>query len=205
MTAIVQFDKVESDKVSTLSFSIDAGEIRILQVLSQEAKTAVIDMSLCELLPAKGHILLQGQPLETSRPGSIGWVPAAGGLISNLKVWENITLPLWYHNNRQPVITEESVARWLSAVGMKEQNWEKFMASPVAQLNQYERKLAGLLRGLMQSPQLLVIDADLFDEVDKSKTASWISALERFSQEADNRAVLVVANASTTLPWKIIE
>lgn len=205
MTVPLQFNQVEIDKAGTLSFSIEAGATRLLQVNSPEAKAAVIEAALGESIPENGEVLLLGQPLQAARPGSIGWVPAGGGLISNLKTWENITLPLWYHQRRQTVNTEESVARWLAELGMEQQEWEKFMASPAARLRPWERKLAGLLRGLVLAPALLLVDAALFDEVDSSRTQAWLSALEKFAREADGRAVLAVASSATLLPWKIIE
>ena len=203
---LLQFDNVGNDKMESLSFSIEAGETRILEVLTQGIKLAVIDMALGELQPANGVVSLKGQPLALIQPGKTGWVPAEGGLISNLKVWENITLPLWYHGNRQLKDTEESVMFWLSALNVDEKDWERFVASPVARLNTLERKLAGLLRGLLLAPQVLIIDGNLFEEVDKNKAGYWIKALEKFARDGDDgRAVLVVANTSTLLPWKLIE
>ncbi len=205
MAALLQFTAVAIDKTSSLSFSIGAGETRILKVASQEAKAAAIDMSLGEMLPAQGEILLQGNPLQTARRGGIGFIPAAGGLISNLKTWENVTLPLWYHGRRQTQAVEETVSRWLTELGLDPQEWEKFMASSAARLKPVERKLAGLLRGLVQAPQVLVIDAALFEEVEASQSRIWIAVLEKFVHEADGRAVLVVAHVATLLPWRIIE
>lgn len=205
MTTLLQFDNVKNDQVNALSFSIDAGETMILEVLSQEARLAVIEMAVGERVPDCGEILLRGQPLALSRPGSVGWVPATGGLISNLKTWENITLPLWYHDNRQASDTEKTVELWLAALNLDEQEWEKFMASPVARLVDWERKLAGLLRGLILAPQVLLIDAALFEKVDDGKMKAWVMVLEKFAREFDGHAVLVVASSSTKLPWKIIE
>lgn len=205
MTALLRFDNVAVDIERAVSFSVEAGDKLLLEVGSEETKSAVIDMALGELIPADGQILLLGQPLAESRPGSIGYIPAEGGLISNLKVWENVTLPLWYHGSRQLMSTEESVARWLRELNLDEQEWEKFMASPAARIKPWKRKLAGLLRGFVQAPQLLVIDANLFDEVDEATSRNWITALEKFVGDAEGRAVLVIANKPTILPWKKIE
>jgi ABC-type multidrug transport system ATPase subunit len=205
MPALLQFNKVEIDKAGTLSFSMEAGETRVLIAHSQEAKAALMDVALGELLPASGEVLLHGQPLDESSPGSIGWVPAGGGLISNLKAWENITLPLWYHQGRQLHATEEVVARWLAELGLGQQEWGKFMASPVARLKLWERKLAGLLRGLVLSPAVLVVDGGLFDGVDETTAQTWIDVLEKFARATDGRAVLAVVNSATLLSWKKIE
>jgi len=162
-------------------------------------------MAMGDLCPAGGDILLHGQSLDASRCGSISLIPAHGGLISNLKTWENITLPLWYHNKREKSATEESLMYWLRALDIDSEEWEAFMSSPVARLRPDEHKIAGLLRGLVLAPQLLVVDAALFDDVDAARVQIWIGVLEKFVREASDRAVLVVTSAVTSLPWKIIE
>jgi len=205
MTTLLQFNNVEIDKGDNLSFIVAAGDTLVLNVNSPEKKAAVIDMVLAEFLPANGEMWLHGQPLAASKPGSIAWIAAGGGLINNLKTWENITLPLWYHQKPQYPVTEEAVARWLLDLGLDKQEWEKFMASPAARLKSWERKLAGLLRGLVQAPKLLLVDAELFDEVEVSRSNAWIAALEKFVLADEDRAVLVVASATTLLPWRIIE
>jgi phospholipid/cholesterol/gamma-HCH transport system ATP-binding protein len=205
MLALMQFASVALDKTSTLAFSIQAGDTLVLQAASAEAKAAVIDVVLGEIIPMHGEILLHGISLHAAKPGSVGWIPAAGGMISNLKTWENVTLPLWYHGKRQVLTTEETVSRWLKELGLQQNDWERFMASPAARLRPVERKLAGLLRGLVQDPDLLVIDAYLFDDVENFMAQTWIGVLEKFARETNNRAILVVADAATVLPWRIIE
>ncbi len=205
MGTLLQFKQVASAKSGVLSFMIASGEIRILRADSHEAKTEIIGMTLGDLAPITGEILFNQEPLEASRPGNIGWIPANGGVISNLKTWENITLPLWYHNKRQAKSTEETLARWLLELGMDKAVWETFMASPAGRLTPDEHKIAGLLRGLLLGPQLLVVDAGLFDEVAAENSKIWIAALEKFVRETDSRAMLVVGSAATSLPWKIIE
>ncbi len=205
MAALLQVNNIEIDKVSSLSFSLAAGEKCVLEVPSAEAAAAVVDLILGELVPVNGEILLLGQSLDVLKNGTIGFIPAMGGLISNLKAWENITLPLWYHSGRQSVATEEAVARWLLELGMDKEECEKFMASPAASLKPWERKMAGLLRGLVQAPQLLLIDAGLFDEVETARVKIWIAVLEKFVDEAKERALLVIASSATSLPWRKLE
>jgi ABC-type transporter Mla maintaining outer membrane lipid asymmetry ATPase subunit MlaF len=205
MSPLLQFDNVSMDKTDALSFSLVGGETRILKVASPEIKTAVMDIATGELLPANGAVLLRGKPLALSSPGDIGWIPAMGGLISNLKTWENITLPLWYHKERQTMATEQMVANWLPELGLEKQEWEKFMASPSARLSPVERKMAGLLRGLVLAPHVLLIDTALFDEVDSGRVSVWINALEKFACGGGDHAVLGITCKETLLPWNPIE
>ncbi|HEX5364624.1 MAG TPA: hypothetical protein VFW59_10185 [Gallionella sp.] len=204
MTVLFQFSGVACAELNrAYSFSLHAGEIRLLQVVSAAEKEAVIDAVLGNGKCAEGAVLLQGVPLGEIKLGSIGWVAANGGLISNLKVWENVTLPLWYHAGHEPGETEQVIASWLSALGMAESEWVGFMESPPGRLLSWQRKLAGLLRGLVQMPPMLVVDAALFEAVELHRAAAWMAALATYAEQG--RAVLVVAAGEAALPWKIIE
>lgn len=204
MKALLQFSSVAYEKITGLSFTLAEGETCVLRTAGKEEKAAVMELALGEKAPADGLILFRGKLLEAAVPGAIGWIPANGGLINNLKTWENITLPLWYHGKRMPVATEIEVERWLLALEPDTHEWVDFMASSSARLRTRERKLAGLLRGLVLAPQLLVVDAALFDNVDQAGCRSWMAALEMFVREADGRALLAVSDGTTPLPWKII-
>ncbi|HXU92505.1 MAG TPA: ATP-binding cassette domain-containing protein [Gallionella sp.] len=204
MTVLLQFDGVACpDLARPYSFSLNEGDARLLKVASEAEKDAVIGVALGKRRCTEGVILVQGVPLDESRPGCIGWVAANGGLISNLKVWENVTLPLWYHGKHTAAETEQRVAQWLSVLGMVEADREPFMASPPDRLLSLQRKLAGLMRALVQSPLVLVVDSAVFKGVDPRMAAVWETALERYA--AQGGAVLAVSDDEAALPWKIIE
>jgi len=205
MASLFEFSSVALDKDNTLSFSIVSGDLLVLKAHTQETRSVIIDMALGEMIPEKGKVLFSGRPLAESKPGSIGWIPAKGGMISNLKAWENITLPLWYHGTRQAAVVEEKIAHLLSELKMDKQEWERFMASPGARLTPLERKLVGLLRGLVLAPRLLLIDADIFEDVESSQIQVWVNILEKFVRDVEGRAVLVVTATATPLHWKLIE
>jgi ABC-type transporter Mla maintaining outer membrane lipid asymmetry ATPase subunit MlaF len=133
----------------------------------------------------------------------VGWVAANGGLISNLKIWENVTLPLWYHARREVIETEQSVMHWLGVLGLEQDAFAEFMAAPPYSTELWQRKLAGLLRALVQIPRVLVVDAFVFEDIKARLASSWISALEDYA--AQGHAVLVIADKATALPWEKIE
>lgn len=148
-------------------------------------------------------ITLDGVQFDVAPPGSIGWVPENGGLISNLKVWENVTLPLWYHGKRRVADAEAQAARWLSLLGMSEEEMAVFMENPAARLTPQGRKRAGLLRALLQAPRVLVLDAALFTGVNRETRAAWHAALEALTQTGC--AVLAAAQAGETVEdWQIL-
>jgi len=232
MTALFRFLDVRgegSDRAH--SFTLHSGETRLLQLSSKAEKDAMIDLAIGETVCGEGNIeIVQGdrrrnntadigpqgerrlnneplpmiwQPLSASRAGRVGWVAANGGLISNLKVWENVTLPLWYHVRREVTETEQSVTHWLGVLGMEQDAFAGFMAAPPSSTELWQRKLAGLLRALVQMPRVLVVDAVVFEDVKARLARNWITALEAYA--AQGHAVLVIADKATTLPWEKIE
>jgi len=215
----------------TFSFSLNAGEIRLLQLLDKSEKETIIDFAIGEAYCAKGEIeivqadrrsnnsppsvsqqerRISGEAmrmtwcsLQTSRVGRVGWVAANGGLISNLKIWENISLPLWYHTKYDAEETEKSVEYWLTVLAIAPASRSDFMAASPYTVEPWQRKLAGLMRALVQMPRVLVVDAGLFEDVKTRIAQVWIAALEAYAKQ--DRAVLVLADKATVLPWQKIE
>ncbi len=232
MNALFRFNGVRcegSDRAYT--FMLHSGETRLLQLASNDEKNAMIDNAIGETVCRAGSIeIVQGdrrhhklavigpfgerrhnsgpvpliwQPVSAGRPGRVGWVAANGGLISNLKIWENVTLPLWYHARRDVIATEQSVQHWLSVLGLEPDEFAEFMVAQPHSVEPWQCKLAGLLRALLQTSPVLVVDAALFEDVNARLANCWIMALESYA--AEGRTVLAIADKPTTLPWEKIE
>jgi len=231
MTELFRFTDVRCEgSERAYTFTLHSGETRLLQLSSKKEKYAMIDNAIGETVCGEGAIeIVQGdrrckkaavsgplgerrlnnqpvpmiwQPLSAGRPGRVGWVAANGGLISNLKIWENITLPLWYYAQRDVNETEQRVRHWLGALGLEQDEFAKFMAAQPYSVESWQRKLAGLLRALLRLSPVLVVDAALFEDVKTRLANCWIMALESYA--AEGRAALVIADKATTLPWKKI-
>ncbi len=71
----------------------------------------------------------------------IGIVFKTGGLISNLKAWENLTLPAIYHK----VDREENIIRRGIEI-LKNLNFKKEPMIPLSELTLFERRLIGIAR-----------------------------------------------------------
>jgi ABC-type uncharacterized transport system ATPase subunit len=232
MTELFRFIDVRcegSDRAYT--FTLQAGETRLLQLSSGHEKSAMIDSAIGETVCGEGSIeIVQGerrhnkvavigklgerrhnsgpvpliwQPVSAVRPGRVAWVAANGGLISNLKIWENVTLPLWYHDRRDVIETEQRVKHWLGVLGLEQDEFAEFMVAQPYNVEAWQRKLAGLLRALLQKSSVLVVDAALFEDVKARLADCWIMALQ--SCAAEGRAVLMIADKATALPWEKIE
>jgi ABC-type multidrug transport system ATPase subunit len=232
MTGLFRFSDVRCEESErTFSFTLCSGETRLLQLDSRAEKEALIDLSIGETECRNGLIeIMQGdrrhfksvimkplndrrrnhaplpmiwQPLNACQAGSVGWVAGNGGLISNLKIWENVCLPLWYHGRREIKEAELSVMYWLDELGLEPEAGVDFMAAQPYSLEIWQRKLASLLRGLLQKKSILVVDADIFEDINPRWADRWSTALENYA--GLNNAVLLISGRSTTLPWQMIK
>jgi len=205
MVETLKFHEVNCGKITELSFVMRAGEIRVALCAGRDEKMVVLDLALGERVPEQGVVTLGGKALDAAPPGAIGWVADNGGLIGNLKVWENVTLPQWYHGRRRSAELEDRIPRWLAALGMKSEAMPGFMASAPGLLALMERKRAGLLRGLVQAPSLLVVDGAIFNNLPKEIREAWFDALDTLAGGAENSSVLVVAQEQDVAqPWQTI-
>jgi len=101
---MIRFDHVTRGPIRNLSFELDRGGTAKILFDSEDRKNQFFRLLTGRRRPETGKILFFGEDLfaheEDERVAlfqRIGVVPADGGMISNLKVWENLLLPAWYH------------------------------------------------------------------------------------------------------------
>jgi predicted ABC-type transport system involved in lysophospholipase L1 biosynthesis ATPase subunit len=108
------------------------------------------------------RLVLLGVEVDGLRPAGraalrerIAYLPADGGLLSNLNAWENIVLPTGFHHPRQLQGVAARVSELLRAFG----------ADPHALLDKlpermtpFERKLTGYVRIALEKPELMIVE-----------------------------------------------
>lgn len=90
---------------------------------------------------------------------AIGIVSPQGGLISNLKLWENITLPLLFHDGTVPESASRTIHSLLDAFGFTGNIW----ALP-GHLTPFERRMAAFIRAAVSGARYLIY-AGCFDNL----------------------------------------
>jgi phospholipid/cholesterol/gamma-HCH transport system ATP-binding protein len=92
-------------------------------------------------------------------------VAPRGGLIGNLKVWENLVLPVEYHG-RAPLaplrVLEARAERLFRALGVAQERFVELCGLLPERLTEFERRLAAFVRGMLAEPEVMVYDG-LFD------------------------------------------
>ncbi|WP_273427961.1 hypothetical protein [Chitinibacter tainanensis] len=78
--------------------------------------------------------------------------------VSNLRVWENIILPTWYHAGAPLSELDARMQAMLAGLQYDEAALQRALAQLPAQLDTPHRRLAALLRALLQHPQAILLD-----------------------------------------------
>ena len=120
--------------------------------------------ALHELEPAQGaRLVVLGTPVEylgkaerAALRARVGFVPAHGGLISNLNAWENIALPVGFHDPARLARVPAEVQELLAEIGGTDPD---LLAKLPEHLTQYEKRLVAYIRALLGKPDLLLVES----------------------------------------------
>lgn len=110
----------------------------------------------------EARLVLLGAEVDGLRPAAraalrdrIGFLPADGGLISNLNAWENIVLPTGFHHPgrlRGVAATVNGLVRSLGA------DPHGLLAKLPERMSLYEKKLTGYVRIVLEGPDLVLAE-----------------------------------------------
>lgn len=124
---------------------------------------------------------------------SIGMVPAGGGLISNLKLWENITLPLLFHQGTIPDEARRTIYDHLDLFGLSDHLW-----TLPGHLTSPERRMAAFIRAAANKPSCMIY-AGCFDNLPGRERQLLLDTALRFHTEHPAVVSLFLTSATKTL------
>lgn len=147
-------------------FSVRPGEHWLLRGPSHSGKTPLLK-TLCGLMsPAAGEVRLLGHDLGRMKPSAllalrqrIGFVFSLDGLLPAWSGFENLALPLKYHER---ATTAEIVAR-VEAFASRYGVPDDWLNNPVGTLGAEKRMALALIRALLVEPELLLLDGLALD------------------------------------------
>lgn len=93
-----------------------------------------------------------------------------GGLISNLRVWENLALPLQYHDLPGSETIESRAIDVFLGAGIAADEATRITGLLPDELTRYERCLASFVRAMLIEPEILVFNA-VFDGLTLDETS----------------------------------
>lgn len=174
-----------------LDCALAPGEILIIRTAREDLHAQFVHRFLgLEPLPS-GEVRLFGQALparDSNELGAVrsrvGVVFARGGLVSNLKVLENLLLPLQYHRLSAATSPETLAMSLLERVGYR----GAAMALP-GLLSSFERKQVVLARAMLLDPDLMIYDSFAFG-LSARERSLLLGVAREFHQEKSGRGSL---------------
>lgn len=185
---------------SVMSFEVSRGMHALLPDIDSFISAAIIDAILGLKQCTHGEIQLYGESLADSSSsrlrqlrGKVGVVSDARGLISNLKVWENVYLPIEYHSQGGADL-HGMVAEAFTCAGYSGDPY----ASPDT-LNRLERKQVLMARAFACRPSLVIVDNLLegYSTLEKRMLSSGLTRY--FSENTEASGLFLTSDAEELL------
>ena len=156
-------------EAAPFDFPVARGEHWLLRGPSRAGKTPLIK-TLCGMIsPGSGNVVLFGEDLHDIAPSAlldlrkkIGLVLPLDGLMPAWSGFENLALPLKYHDRMPNEAINERIESFTQRYGVP----AEWMDNPVGQLSAEKRLALSLIRALIVAPELLLIDAVPLDAVE---------------------------------------
>lgn len=187
--------------VSNLNLSLSKGQVALCRTNGEQETKQLLRTVIGESIPESGSVEIDGQPLyQLDRDQlfkirkEVATVTAQAGLISNLKVWENITLPLLYHHGSIPEGAAEKALQLLEKLGYKGNIW----ALP-GHLSYAERIMVAFARAALSSPRLMVY-AECLDDLPRQHREVLLGQTIALQDQPDAPAALFIITGDIQLP-----
>lgn len=191
--------------VENINWRVATGEYWVLAGLQGSGKSDFLLMTGGLMAPARGDYRLFGEPMPIFEEHRIkdrlrlGLVFETGQLFNHLTVWENIALPLRYHQNLSLSDAVPAVQELLAAMEL-----EPWAQSTPGALGRNWQKRVALARALSLKPEVLLVDSPLAG-LDLRHTYWWLGMLDRLSAGhplLEKRPLTLVVTGADLRHWK---
>lgn len=158
-------------------------------------KTTLLRLMLGFDKPQRGRVSLFGKDIWMIEQPELyrlrqrtGVIFENAALISNLKVIENIILPLQYHTDLTDDSIMEKAVSLLNHVGYKGDIWA--LPGP---LPFYTKKTIALARAMALDPEIMIYDR-LLEGLDRLQSLQLLRFVEEFQRQGKERLSIMIAN-----------
>lgn len=190
-----------NDLVHDTSFTVEKGSITVIVTPKEEVDVWLARLFLGFVRPDQGLLRIFGcDPFSLTDQKKnelrrrIGLVYANGGLISNLKIWENVTLPMSYTGRLTNAEMEKMGVQALKRAGYA----GKLMELP-GHTSFHDRKAAGFARAMLMDPELMIYQSPLVG-LNQRERHSFMETALQFHREHESRTSLFISSSPEILP-----
>jgi phospholipid/cholesterol/gamma-HCH transport system ATP-binding protein len=191
---------------SDVTFTMPRGEISVLLGPSGTGKSVFLKCLIGLLKPEAGSIVIEGEDLVRTKADKLyeirkmfGVLFQDGAMFGSMNLFDNVAFPLREHTKKNEREIRDIVMEKMDMVGLVGDE----MKLP-GEISGGMRKRAGLARGLVLEPQIM-----LFDEPDSGldpvRTAYLNQLITDLNQKTDSTFLIVThdINTAQTLPDNI--
>jgi phospholipid/cholesterol/gamma-HCH transport system ATP-binding protein len=202
---MIRIEDISTDGFSSLFLEAGAGDVCKIIMDSEYDKDVFLETVLARREPRSGKVYLFGQDLYSLSGAEsvkifmkVGMVWRDGGVISNLKVWENILLPAWYHRGLGAGDIEDHVIEFFGRMGKDASGLHEHMGKLPGTLPEHEKRLVGLARAVFMEPKLMIYDS-VFEGVGPEMENRLLEFTSEFHSERPGRTSLYVTSVEHSL------
>jgi ABC-type transporter Mla maintaining outer membrane lipid asymmetry ATPase subunit MlaF len=160
MVGVVGSSPIAPTNFPSLSKVLSSNAMFTLSLHGEESTQALLQSGYSYCLVVRSESQRSALLKNLGDQAGVVIVPHNGGLISNLRVWENIVLPVQYHGIEVAGKLEDNVAQLLVRCGLEDEAaMSDLLLKLPDQLSLYEKRLAGFVRAMLMSPELIIYDS----------------------------------------------
>jgi phospholipid/cholesterol/gamma-HCH transport system ATP-binding protein len=192
-SAIFELEAVVSRSFNGLSCRAEPGEVLRFSCAVQEERDELWSVMTGATAPRKGSVRIAQQNLylmderaQLALFQRIGSVAHDGGLISNLKGWENLVLPAWYHRGTAAADIEARAVPIFRELGLDNEMLRGVMRRLPDRLSTVERRCVAIVRAMLMEPDIMIYDAP-FTGVERDAAARMLRVLLQFHRARAGR------------------
>jgi phospholipid/cholesterol/gamma-HCH transport system ATP-binding protein len=190
---MIRFDRVSTGTLQVVSFAVASGTSAKILSASADQMSELFAVCSGTRRPDTGHVYMMDNDIYALPPDAriplfrrIGMVPENGGLISNLKTWENLILPAWYHGKKSPADVESEVLVLFREAGFNEEQVQNLMRKRPDELTKYEKRLVAVVRAILMDPDILIYDS-LLTGLDREASGRLLKLAQEFHNKKPGR------------------
>lgn len=202
MTDMIRAENISLAELSgATSFRMTGGEMIILLTPKDEVNVSLTKLLIGLEKPHSGKVFLFGSDTATlserelhERRRRIGVAYGSGGLVSNLKAWENLTLPLYYHQHLNHDDIETRGVAVLDRLGYT----GTLMALP-GHLTISQKKIIGVARAMLIAPDVILYESPVSGLNQEEKNNYLKIATEFHREKPDRVSIFITSNRDVAL------
>ncbi|BCB96041.1 hypothetical protein JZK55_09630 [Dissulfurispira thermophila] len=195
---MIRLENITTGDFNALSFDIKSGSECKIITRSEYENRKLLNIIAGLERPLTGRVFLLNKEIYALPErdsyrllNRIGVVLKDGGLISNLKVWENIILPISYHKNEKADKAEAKMIQKFNEVGIDITYLKELMGKLPGPLPIHEKRLIGLIRAMLMEPDIMIYES-LFEGLTPDMSDRLIKMTMNFHTEKHERTSVYI-------------